>query len=554
MKKLLTILLVFSLVFTVFIPAVSADERTPIIFIRGNGETLYDAEGNELVTGFDNVSIGDDSEDSATDAIVEAAVNILKPFVLEGMLFDKWDNYGRAIYEELAPIFGDVGLDENGNPKNGTGVSQEALDNSVIASNEPYLYWGNSEYNFIYDWRLSPYDHVERLHQYILNIMAATGQSQVSLYARCIGGSLLAAYIDEYGHLGHIKNVMFSEVLSNEATIISKAMSGKIEFDAKLTERYLGQLDFCGNIGVGVGFVFTELLNEIVFATMDYFTQINVTDMALDSVERLYERLYEALIPAILHASGLATQVNFWTCVAEDDMDDALNLVFGKEGSELRVKYAGLIAKITRYRENISSDLTAFYDKAKANGIHIGFVGKYGFLNAPFTEDADLLSDALVSLEHATMGATTAKVGQVLSDNYIKGRIAADAENAKYISPDKMVDLSTAYSPETTWVIKNAHHDTFEPVRAIVFNFLNGTEMTVDTVTRGTQFMVYSYETGKLATMTEENAVDYEFMDIPEENPTIKTIFAAFTRFWKMVFDMLKRIFSGNFDMGSLIG
>lgn len=554
MKKLLTILLVFSLVFTVFIPAVSADERTPIIFIRGNGETLYDAEGNELVTGFDNVSIGDDSEGGATDAIVDAAVNILKPFVLEGMLFDKWDNYGRAIYEELAPIFGDVGLDENGNPKNGTGVSKEALDNSVIASNEPYLYWGNSEYNFIYDWRLSPYDHVERLHQYILNIMAATGQSQVSLYARCIGGSLLAAYIDEYGHLGHIKNVMFCEVLSNEATIISKAMSGKIEFDAKLAERYLGQLDFCGNLGVGVGFVFSELLNEIVFASMDYFTQINAADMALDSIELLYERLYEALIPAILHASGLATQVNFWTCVAEDDMDDALNLVFGKPGSELRVKYAGLIAKITRYRENISSDLTAFYDKAKANGIHIGFVGKYGFLNAPFTEDADLLSDSLVSLEHATMGATAAKIGQVLSDSYINGRIAEDAENAKYISPDKMVDLSTAYSPETTWVIKNAHHDTFEPVRAIVFNFLNGTEMTVDTVTRGTQFMVYSYETGKLATMTEENAVDYEFMDIPEENPTIKTIFAAFTRFWKMVFDMIKRIFSGNFDMGSLIG
>ena len=58
---------------------------------------------------------------------------------------------------------------------------------------------------------------------------------------------------------------MFSDVLSNEATFISKAFSGQIEFDAKMMERYMGQLDFCGQIDSGVGFEFSEVLYEIVF-------------------------------------------------------------------------------------------------------------------------------------------------------------------------------------------------------------------------------------------------------------------------------------------------
>ncbi|MBR2892442.1 MAG: D-alanyl-D-alanine carboxypeptidase family protein, partial [Clostridia bacterium] len=140
-------------------------------------------------------------------------------------------------------------------------------------------------------------------------------------------------------------------------------------------------------------------------------------------------------------------------------MDDALDLIFGKEGSELRTKYSGLIAKIQMYRENVSSDIDGFYDGLKNNGIYFGFMANYGFMNAPLTKDADLISDALVSLEHAAYGATAAKVGAALPEDYIEARIAEG--KGKYISPDKAVDLSSAYAPDTTWVVKNAHRFGF---------------------------------------------------------------------------------------------
>lgn len=556
MKKLISVVLATIMLFAVMAPMASAaNERTPIVYIRGNGDGLYYPDGTLCVAQLEELSLGDDEGGSDKDAIVEAVVNILKPFVLEGMLFDKWDNYGRAIYDEISPLFADAALDESGNPKKGTGVHSDVMSDSVNMSKTPYYYNVNSSYQFAYDWRLSPYDHVERLHGYIEQVMSVTSQNQVSMYARCMGGSLLSAYIEKYGHLGHIKNVFFTDVLSNEATVISKLFSGQIEFDAKTVERYAGQLDFCGRVGDGVGFAFSELLYEIVFKTMDFFNQINVTDKALNGVEELYEKLYKALMPALLHALGMATQVNYWTEVAEEDMDEALELLFGKEGSELRVKYAKLIEKIQYYREHVSSDLDGFYKKLDKYGIHYAFLGKYGFMNMPLIADADLLSDALVSLKHATYGATTAPVGGTLSDEYINARVSEG--KGKYISPDRQVDLSTCVAPDSTWILKKAHHDVFDCTVPVIYAFLNGTNETVDTVYAKTglgQFLVYDYDTDKAYNMTAENSADYDFITRPVEKPTTATRMSAFMRFFTMILNFFTKLFKGELDFSNLFG
>ncbi len=550
MKKTISLFLVTVMIFAVMAPMASAaNERTPIVYIRGNGDGLYYPDGTLCVAQFEDVSFGGDGMDK--DVIVESVVNILKPFVLEGMIFDNWDNYGRAVYEEIKPLFPDSALDENGNPTKGTGVLAKTMSDSIAASKSPYSYNVNISYCFAYDWRLSPYDHVDRLHDYVLQVMRSTGQNQISMYARCMGGSLLSAYLERYGHLGHVKNVLYCDVLSNEATVISKAFSGQIEMDAKLIERYAGQLDFCGQVGDGVGFAFTDVLYEIVFKTMDFFNQINVTDKALDGVEELYEKLYKALIPALCHATGMATQINYWTGVAEEDMDDALNLLFGKEGSELRVKYAGLIEKIQYYRERISSDLDGFYKSLDEKRIHYAFIGKYGFMNMPLTADADILSDALSSLTHATKGATTAAIGKTLSEDYINGRIAEG--KGKYISPDRQVDLSTCIAPDRTWILKNAHHDVIDCLYPIIFAFLNGTNVTVES-SGYSSFQVFDYETLTMTEMTEENCADYDFITRPVEKPTTATRLSAFMRFFTMILNFITKFFKGELDFSNLLG
>ena len=553
MKKLISLTLVLVMLFAVMAPVATvsaANERKPIVYIRGNGDGLYYEDGTLCVAQFEDLSLGGDDDGIDKDTIIETVVNILKPFVLEGMLFDKWDNYGKAIYDELKPLFPDAGLDYNGNPTKGTGVHPQTMANSIAASKSTWNYTHNGQYAFAYDWRLSPYDHVDRLHEYVLQVLKTTGQDQVSMYCRCMGGSLLAAYLERYGHLGLVKNVVFCDSLQNESTLFSKAFSGQIEFDAKTIERYAGQVDFLGQVGDGVGFTFGDVLYEIVFKTMDFFNQINVTDKALDEIEALYERLGKALMPALLHAFGMATQVNYWTEVNKNDMDAALDLVFGKEGTEYRVKYKGLIDKILYYREHVSSDLDGFYDSLDENNIYYGFVAKYGFMNMPLIKGSDLLSDSLVSLTHCTFGATTAPIGQKLSDDYIASREALGL--GKYIAPDKQVDLSTARVPERTWILKNAHHDEIDCLEPVIWEFLNGTEETVDTVTAGSQFMVFDYETLTASKMTEDNCADYEWITRPVEEPTTATRMSAFMRFFTMILNFFTKLLNGEFSFSDI--
>lgn len=554
MKKLIAIFLTVILI-SLSLPvatAVNDYEYLPTIYIRGNGEALYYPDGTRLVASFEDISFGSEDSGIDKDVIVETVVNILKPFVIEGMLFDKWDNYGRAIYDELKPLFPDAGLDENGDPIKGTGISASQQDLKNRLPKSKWEFNNKHDYPFIYDWRLSPYDYVDELHAFIEQIMSTTGKKQVNIWARCLGGGLLSAYLEKYGNQGHIKNVIFAQVLSNETTVISKAFSGQIEFDAKLVERYAGQLDYLGSTGEGVGFTFGDVLYEIVFKTMDFFNQISVTDKALDEVEELYKKLYKALVPALCHAIGLATQVNYWTAVSEEDMDDALDLIFGKEGSELRTKYAGLIAKIDMYRDNVSSDLEGFYDGLKENGIYFGFMANYGFLNAPLTKDADLISDALVSLEHGAYGATTAKVGTKLSDSYIEAQTAQG--KGKYISPDRAVDLSTSYVPDATWVVKNAHHDNFEaPFSKILRAFLNGTNETVESIGYP-RYQIYDAETNSVLPMTQEQCGDLSFITLPVEEPTTETRLVSFMRFFTMIIEFLTKLIKGELDFGTLFG
>lgn len=554
MKKLISFLLTVVMIFAVASPIASVvaveAQATPIVYIRGNGEAIYNADGEEVTVDIGKLSFdGDDNDDeNSSDKIVEACVNILRPFITEGLAFDKWDNYGRAIYDEISPLFKEAILDGDGNPQYGTGVHPQRLASSENAakqnkiSNGKYSFYA---YSFCFDWRLDPYDHVDRLHEYILTVLESTGKSQVSIASRCLGGAVLNAYLEKYGNLGLVKNVMFCETLSDGCVLLSKGFSGQIDFDSASIQRYEGQLTFCSDIGFGIGISIPELVDEIIVKSLDLFTQVGVMDTLYGGIEMLYEKLYKALIPALFHSIGYASQPIYWTCVEEEDFDDALNLMFGEEGSEARTYFAGLIEKITYYREHVTSQRDELYKKfSEEYGIHIGVMAKYGLLNVPIVAGHSELSDALVSLRDSSLGATCAEVGSTLSEEYISNRIAAGYGD--YISPDKQVDTSTCMFPETTWIIKNVHHDDFELVGTpLAEKFLNGTNMTVEN-SGYARFRINDYSTNTVSEMTEENCGDLEFMLRPTIKPTLKTKLLSLFRWIAMVFDLIARLFKGE--------
>ncbi len=561
MKKLISVLLATLMLFAVMTPVSAAAasesyEKCPMIYIRGNGAAMYTSDGEEILTGFDIFTSNSEESSFTKEQIIETSVNILLPFLAGGMLADEWEAYGDALYEELAPLWEKVTLDGDGNAQYDTGVSRSDLNwsENVRAYQDTGTdgWYDLMDYSFVYDWRLSPYDNVDRLHTYIQKVMNTTKSDKICIAAKCMGGSLLNAYIEKYGNLGHIKRVFYSDVLSNGCAFISDTFSGKVAFNDKTLQTFLKQLEYCGENEQGVGYVLSDTLSEIIGRTMDLLTQTGVTNELIGGIESLYDRLYQELIPALVLASGVATYPNYWASVYEEDFDTALNLVFGEQGSESREENAGLIAKIQYYREHISADLPAFYEKIKSYDIEVGVLARYGYLSAPYTQHYGELSDSLVGVQDASFGATTSTAFSTLSNSYIQSRIDAGFES--YISPDKMVDTSTCAFPETTWIMKNAHHNDDYCFTYLASYFLRYSNVTATSnnrnIARFTVLDKSATATGYMVNMTEENMAGFDWMSTAEEKPTTSTKLASLMRFFTTILEFFKRLFKGEISFG----
>ena len=103
-------------------PTVACDD--PTIYIAGDSGKIYYDNGTKYFTiddmfaliGLDSENETDDEEEGdGENAVLEAAINILIPFILEGIASGKWDNYYAAVEKEIGEIFEPIKLDENGN-------------------------------------------------------------------------------------------------------------------------------------------------------------------------------------------------------------------------------------------------------------------------------------------------------------------------------------------------------------------------------------------------------------------------------------------------------
>lgn len=559
MKKTLALLLaMLMLLGAAAIPAFAATEKhekCPIIFIAGSSVDICDAEGNVISTGFD-VLTDDDEGDMTKEDIMESAINILLPFVIEGLPKDKWDNYGEALYEELAPIWDDTQLDGDGNAKYGTGVSKAEIEKWDKNADKNHGSDGNfklRDYDFRYDWRLSPYDHVDRLHEYIKKIIKSTGCSQVALVGRCLGGNIITAYLDKYGSEKLVKKVVYDEVMSNGSVVINDCFSGKIAFSDKHVQAYLLESEYYGKQGEGIDLIgVSDLLLELAERLFDLLTQTGATQGIFDGVYDLYERLYEAFMPAMLRATGIGTWVSYWSSLCEEDFDTALDLIFGKKGTQTREENAGLIAKIETVRERIVKTRTL---KGEANlynrfseeyGVEIGIIAGYGLVNPPIIESVDETGDIVVDVKNASFGATAAGVFDKLPQDYIDKQIAAG--KGKYISPDGKIDASTCMFPATTWFIKNKHHDTFNQIRDLSEYFTQYSNVTADSNNRNVSrfLIVDKNDIDKAVNMTEDNMADGPWLDAIEQEPTKETMLAALMRFFTTIFKFLTDLFTGK--------
>ena len=516
MKKTVSLLLTFLLLFSFAFPVFAADDgkvaltrsgsQIPIVLVGGDGAPLADENGNEI---FRFMDIAKATGNVDGDAVKESVLNVVRPLLVQGMLTGNFDPYYEALYNEIAELFSDVLLDENGLPRNGSGISEankKIMADSLIKDHKLTAGdYGLFTYQFFYDWRLDPLYTADLLNDYIEQVKALTHNDKVAIVCRCVGSNVVMSYIAKYGTASIYGLGMCGVIGLNGSEPLSESISGKFAVNLPAISRLLADLDALDYVN----------LDPFVTSTIDLLKASGAADAVLKTAKLT---IYRHIVQGATSALALSTFFScpmYWACVNADDYEDALLYVFGPEGSEKRRQYAGLIEKIEAYNVTVRQHLPQILSEIKQNVAHIGVISKYGYQLAPICESADELSDQFVSVYSSSFGATTSKAYDTLPDEYIEARNAEG--NGKYLSPDRQVDAYTCYFRDQTWFAKGASHSNWTKAE----NALMYTVTTSDAVLTAddmevSRFFVVDNKTGNWENMTEENCNTYNWEATPE--------------------------------------
>ncbi len=506
LKKLLSVFLAALMVFMVAAPATavtwtSYNSQIPIIQLFGDGEALYAADGSKLFAYRDllgKINSNDDDEDKSE--IYKSVANVLLPFLIEGIGTGNYDNYYKNLQKEIGELFEGLLLDKDGNASDGSGVNPEN-----IAKMERELsrdskigkgYYSHMDYKFDYDWRLDPLEVADTLHVFIERVKKVTGSKEVCLIGRCLGSSVVTAYVAKYGMEG-IHGIGFNGGVVNGAEALSDPISGKFKLDGNAVNRFLVDCDALGMFNVD------SFINE----TLELLSKAGVFE-TISGVTK--ETIYYTVVKGVTSALALSTFFTFpsyWAAVKSEDYEEAKEYVFGKEGSEKREEYAGLIAKLDNYNEKVRQKIPEIMNTINDNG-NLVVIVKYGVQIVPVIESRNVIGDQFASVECASYGATASDIYSTLPDEYIAQRVAEG--KGKYISPDKQIDASTCQFPNQTWFIKGARHSHWTQIETDILSTVISADRQI-TVEDGplSQFMIHNVKENQAYQMTEENCDTY---------------------------------------------
>ncbi len=194
----------------------------------------------------------------------------------------------------------------------------------------------------------------------------------------------------------------------------------------------------------------------------------------------------------------------------------------------------------------MASDFDLYKTFAEEYGVEVGIIASYGLCNPPLGVHQDETGDVLVGIQDASFGATASGLYDTLSQEYIDERIALGYGD--YISPDGKIDASTCVFPETTWFVKNRHHDYEGAARLIAEYFTQFSNVTASSNNKNiSRFLVHDNDApGQVVNMTAENCADGPWITDVVQKPTIKSIFNAFIDFIKTLFEFFKDLLFNN--------
>ena len=313
---------------------------------------------------------------------------------------------------------------------------KEWLYRMIPLQNVEKEYGGDHIYMFTFNLVGDPIQSAKELDEYIDMVKKQTGHDKVTLLPVSLGGTILTAYLNEFGH-GDVDEIVNVVACLNGTDIVADMMDRKWN----LADEYFYHEFIPPILGddASLGYLINIILHVIPRAGVDAILTGAISAI-LDKMMINCPQIW-AMIPSYRYDA-----------LAERYLNDPAK-------AELKKKTDRFQQARLNLEDNI---LKAVADGVKVNtiaGANLDFGEQDYTFFAIVASASDYNTDGIINLTSTTMGATGAAGSNTLADvTYTETKNCTNPDH-KHVSPDNMVDVSTAVLPENTWIFLDQHHE-----------------------------------------------------------------------------------------------
>ena len=518
-QKTLAILLVIFMMFSMVSVAFAKTEVTPVIVVSGmNSFPLTSGETGETVWPIQ------------TDSIISAVKDSVAPTVSMLLTGDREKYGGEIINNVYTKIFEKVACDENGESVYDVDITffSESLDHypeefgegatvseGGIARSISREIGRENVYYFNYDWRLSPMKHADELNKLVEKVKEDKGVSKVTLVPCSMGGTVTNAYLYKYGN-SSIKKIIYTMSAIQGLSSVGEMFNRNIDFEVDTLMNYLFSMQ---KEDVKMQ-VLMSLINTVVEA-MPCVSKL--TDKIIDkTLSGTNDRIYNELM-----IKSMGKFAGWWAMVPDEYYDSGKEVFFQGNIPESFEKL------IDSYHYNVQRNAKELMHTAAKNGTEIYILASYGYVGAPYTNQAMTQTDTLIETHYQSGRALTAPYGETFGRKYVAAGTECSDLSHNHVSVDGIIDASTCFFPENTWFIKNNKHvgvpiDT-DCEKLMLYLVLSDSYVTVHDNDKFPQFMEFNRITGELTSLTGDK-IKTDIKDL-DNNIFVRAIIIADTFF-----------------------
>lgn len=417
---------------------------------------------------------------------------------------------GDALVSFVNASFGDLALDNDGR-------SKENVTTPELSVPQGSKHGLDCDYYFNYDFRLDPYIHAHRLHDFIEQVKELTGHDSVKLKCSSMGGVVMSAYLDLYGYEGI--DVIICRCCPLWGTAVAgELFTGKLELNAEALRRY-GE-DCIPFLETGFADDFLEALLYNLLEALRYTGVIHaVIGLGDKLIEELGDRIYkEALIPIFGSMPGI------WSFVPAEYYNEALAFMNVPEDGDL-------YRQISAYR-TAQNNIAANLAEARENGMVVCITCGYNVQRTPLVSLWKSTSDGTVDTKYASLGAVCGDTKETLPEEYVDS-----IEDKTYLSPDRMIDASACALKDCTWFFRDwLHCNGNSGVDAFYNLVMTSKDVSVRSFEQYPEFMQIDDDADTLTPVTGVPDAAQRFREAPNFLNFVRMFYDFVNRFIKKLF------------------